>query len=967
MADDVITIRGAREHNLKNIDLVLPRNRLIVVTGLSGSGKSSLAFDTLYAEGQRRYVESLSAYARQFLERLEKPDVDAIDGLSPAIAIEQRTTGGNPRSTVATQTEIYDYLRVLFARAGQPHCPTCRIPISQQSAQEIVAQVLALPKGAELTILAPMVRGRKGEYHELFREIKRQGFVRVRVDGALHDLDEPIALDKKRSHTIDVVVDRLTLGPDVKSRLTESIETALKAGKGIVVISRTQGSKPKPQGKNHPTSNFQLPASHDLVFSELYACSQCGFSVEEISPRVFSFNSPYGACATCDGLGTKLEIDADLVVPDRQRSLREGAIEPWRRGGMHMVMYYNRLLRELADYFGFSMDAPFAQLDRKTQRVILEGSDAKVWGSPFEGVIPNLERRFRKTESEYVKEEIAKCMSVLPCPTCHGARLKPESLAVLVDGRSIHEATTLSVADARAWLDRVTFSERQRPIATPIMKEIVARLQFLLDVGLGYLTLDRASASLSGGESQRIRLATQVGSGLVGVLYILDEPSIGLHPRDNGKLLNTLQRLRDLGNTLIVVKHDEETMRRADYLVDLGPGAGKHGGHVMASGPIDTVLASRDSLTAQYLNGVRAIPVPAQRRSHAGRPRLVIQGAEEHNLKHVDVTIPLGVFVCITGVSGSGKSTLVDEILYRALARRLYGAKEKPGRHESITGIEHLDKVIVIDQSPIGRTPRSNPATYTGVFSLIRELFSRTPEARMRGFAPGRFSFNVKGGRCEACQGDGIKRIEMHFLPDVYVHCEVCKGRRFNEQTLQILYKGRSIADVLSMTVDDAIELLGAVPSIVQKLKTIQDVGLGYIELGQSATTLSGGEAQRMKLAKELSRRSTGRTLYLLDEPTTGLHFADIEKLLNVLHQLVDQGNTVAVIEHNLDVIKTADYLIDLGPEGGAAGGRVVAVGSPEDVADTPQSYTGAFLKPLLARDRRGAADQADATAAGRR
>jgi excinuclease ABC subunit A len=960
MTDSAIVIRGAREHNLKNIDLVLPRNRMIVITGMSGSGKSSLAFDTLYAEGQRRYVESLSAYARQFLERLEKPDVDVIEGLSPAIAIEQRTAGGNPRSTVATQTEIYDYLRVLFARAGQPHCPKCRIPISQQSAQEIVAQILALPRGTELTLLAPVVRGRKGEYTDLLRDIKRQGFVRVRVDGKLYDLDERILLDKKRAHSIEIVVDRLAVEEESKGRLTESVEAGLKAGKGLLVVARDAPSRANLAGevsrarKGHGGSSAaaatgRLPAAADLVFSELYACPECGFSVDEISPRIFSFNSPYGACPTCDGLGTKLEIDPELVVPDPDKTLRDGAIEPWRRGGMHMMMYYTRLLREVADFYHISMDTPFRQLDRKIQNIILEGSPDNVWDGPFEGVIPNLERRFRKTDSDYVKEEIARFMSVLPCPGCHGARLKPESLAVLLQGQSITHVTGMSVTEARAWIGGLELTERQRLIAAPVVKEVSQRLQFLLDVGLGYLTLDRQSASLSGGETQRIRLATQVGSGLVGVLYILDEPSIGLHPRDNGKLLNTLQRLRDLGNTLIIVEHDEETMRRADYLVDLGPGAGKHGGQVMAAGSVEEVLSNPQSLTAQFLNGERGIAVPAQRRPYAGRPKLTIKGAAEHNLKSIEVAFPLGVFITVTGVSGSGKSTLIDEILYRALARRLFGSKEKPGRHTGMTGIEHLDKVIVIDQSPIGRTPRSNPATYTGAFSLIRELFSKTPEARMRGFAPGRFSFNVKGGRCESCEGDGIKRIEMHFLPDVYVHCEVCKGKRFNEQTLQVQYKGKSIADVLSLTVDDALELLSNVPAILDKLRTIQEVGLGYIELGQPATTLSGGEAQRIKLAKELSRRATGRTIYLLDEPTTGLHFADVEKLLSVLHRLVDHGNTVVVIEHNLDVVKTADYVIDLGPEGGDAGGRLVAAGTPEEVARVEESYTGRYLAPLLA------------------
>ncbi len=938
--DSAILIRGAREHNLKSIDLALPRNRLIVITGLSGSGKSSLAFDTLYAEGQRRYVESLSAYARQFLERLEKPEVDAIDGLSPAIAIEQRTAGSNPRSTVATQTELYDYLRVLFARVGGPHCPTCRTPIRQQSAQEIVAQVLALPAGTDLTVLAPLVRGRKGEYLDVFKDIKRQGFVRARVDGTVRDLDEPVALDKKRAHTIEVVVDRVTVEPDSKGRLTESIETALKVGKGIVIISPAAASRGKRPAQRR-----------ELVFSELYACPACGFSFEELSPRIFSFNSPYGACPSCDGLGIRLDIDPELVVPDRGKTLREGAIEGWRRGGMHMRLYYNRLLREVARHYGFSLDTPFRALERRIQKALLYGSDEEIWGGVFEGVIPNLERRFRATESDYVKEEIARFMSELPCPACQGARLKPASLAVLIDGRSIASVTTESVTAAQRWLAGLRWDARQRAVAEPLVKEIGKRLQFLLDVGLGYLTLDRASGSLSGGEAQRIRLATQVGSGLVGVLYILDEPSIGLHQRDNEKLLATLERLRDAGNTLVVVEHDEATIRRADYIVDLGPGAGKHGGEVVASGSLQDILRQPRSITGQFLAGRRRIPLPATRRATGGAA-LVIRGAAEHNLKRIDVTIPLGCFIGITGVSGSGKSTLVDEILYRALARRLYGSKERPGQHDRIEGIEHIDKVIVIDQSPIGRTPRSNPATYTDAFGPIRELFTQTPAAKLRGFRPGRFSFNVKGGRCEACQGDGIKRIEMHFLPDVYVHCEVCKGKRFNEQTLHVTYKGRSIADVLSMTVEDALELFGPVPAITQKLQTIHAVGLGYLELGQSATTLSGGEAQRIKLAKELSRRATGRTLYLLDEPTTGLHLADIEQLLRVLHQLVEYGNTVVVIEHNLEVLKTADYLVDLGPEGGEAGGRLVASGSPEAVAAEPRSWTGRYLRPLLAGPR---------------
>ncbi len=973
--DGGIIVRGARVHNLKSINLTLPRNRLIVITGLSGSGKSSLAFDTLYAEGQRRYVESLSAYARQFLERLEKPDVEAIEGLSPAIAIEQRTAGGNPRSTVATQTELYDYLRVLFARVGQPHCPRCRTPISRQSAQEIVSRVLALAPRTDLMILAPLVRGRKGEYVDVFRDIKRQGFIRARVDGVVRDLDEPVPLDKKRAHTIEVVVDRLTVEParsgdgehragEAKARITESIETALKVGKGIVIVSTNEGkgagpSRPSQEagrgdgGRGKAFAHAPRPTPHaptDLVFSELYACASCGFSFEELSPRTFSFNSPYGACATCDGLGTRLEIDPELVVPDRDKSILEGAIAPWKRGGMHMAMYYNRLLRDAARAFHFSLETPFRSLDRSVQKRLLHGSEQDVWGEPFEGVIPNLERRFRHTDSDYVKEEITKYMSVLPCPACLGARLKPESLAVLIGGRSITEVTNDAVTTAHRWFSGLRWEAPARAVAEPIVKEIAKRIQFLMDVGLGYLTLDRVSASLSGGEAQRIRLATQVGSALVGVLYILDEPSIGLHPRDNEKLLTTLERLRDLGNTLIVVEHDEATIRRADYIVDLGPGAGKHGGDVVASGTLEDVLRSPRSVTAQFLSGQRAIHLPAARRPWSSQSVLVIRGAAEHNLKGLDVTIPLKCFVCVTGVSGSGKSTLVDDILYRALAQRLYGSKERAGRHERIEGANHIDKVIVIDQAPIGRTPRSNPATYTGVFGPIRDLFSQTQGAKLRGFRPGRFSFNVKGGRCEACAGDGIKRIEMHFLPDVYVECEVCKGRRFNEQTLQVRYKGQSIADVLAMTVEEALELFAAIPVIEQKLRTICEVGLGYLELGQSATTLSGGEAQRIKLAKELSKRATGRTLYLLDEPTTGLHFADVEKLLNVLHRLVDQGNTVLVIEHNLDVVKTADYVIDLGPEGGENGGRLVASGTPEEVAATSGSWTGQFLRPLLKR-----------------
>jgi len=993
----VIRIRGARVHNLKNIDLDLPRHRLIVVTGLSGSGKSSLAFDTLYAEGQRRYVESLSAYARQFLEQLDKPDVEAIEGLPPAIAIEQRTAGANPRSTVATQTEIYDYLRLLFARVGTPHCPQCRRPIVRQSAQEMVMQLERLPRGQELTIFAPVVRGRKGEFHDLFRQLKREGFVRLRVDGVVRELEEPITLDKQKPHTIEVVVDRVPNDAAEKSRITESVETALRVGKGIVIVSSAssvqrlplrssvsltlgrakEGSakivqRPPSSGKTQNAQRSSLNAQrprpdrggrtpNELIFSELYACPTCSVSLDELSPRVFSFNSPYGACPTCAGLGTRVEIDPELIVPDPSLSIRDGAIHPWRRGGRYIVLYYRWLLREAARALGFSLDAPFQQLPARIQKVILYGSppgDEK----RFEGVIPNLERRFRETESEFVKHDIAKIMSILPCPACHGHRLKPTSLAVTVQGHSIMDVTRLSIAEALTLFEALQLTPMQAQIAHHVRKEIIQRLHFLLEVGLDYLTLDRSTSSLSGGEAQRIRLATQVGSGLVGVLYILDEPSIGLHQRDNRKLLDTLVRLRELGNTVVVIEHDEETIRRADYIVDLGPGAGKHGGDVVACGTLEDITRARQSFTGKYLTGELAIPVPRTRRPWQGRPVLRIEGAAEHNLKRITVEFPLGVFVCVTGVSGSGKSTLVDDILYRALAQRFYHSREKPGQHQAIRGLEHIDHVIVIDQSPIGRTPRSNPATYTGTYSLIRDVFAVTPEAKVRGFRPGRFSFNVKGGRCEACAGDGIKQIEMHFLPDVYVTCEVCKGKRFNEPTLQVQYKGHSIAEVLAMTVEEALQFFAAHPAIRAKLQTIADVGLGYIELGQSATTLSGGEAQRVKLAKELSKRSTGRTLYLLDEPTTGLHVADIAKLLNVLHALVAQGNTVVVIEHNLEVIKTADYLIDLGPEGGAAGGEVVATGSPEEVARVARSYTGQFLRATLRKSPRTPAPPARAS-----
>jgi len=928
MKPSPIVIRGAREHNLKGVNLTLPRNALIVFTGLSGSGKSSLAFDTLYAEGQRRYVESLSAYARQFLEQLQKPNVEQIEGLSPAIAIEQRTAGGNPRSIVATQTEVYDYLRLLFARVGTPTCFRCGRLIQRQSAQEIVGHVLKNCAGQAVVILAPLVQGRKGEYLELLRQVQKQGFVRVRVDGTLRELASPIPLDKKKTHTIEVVVDRLQPEPKSRQRLTESIETALKAGKGTVVV---------------------LAGSKEMLFSEKYGCPSCGISLPELEPRLFSFNSPYGACPSCHGLGTKPEVDKDLVVPDPSKSIAEGALEPWRRGGRGYLLYHRALIREFAEQVGIHLSTPFKKLPEGIRKKILYGSpQVEVWGRPFEGVIPNLERLFRESDSDFVKEEAARFMSVQPCPTCRGSRLKPEALSVKVNGRSIVEMIRLTVGEGLDLFNALQLPEKELRIAAQILKEIRARLQFMVNVGLDYLSMDRASSTLSGGEAQRIRLATQIGAGLVGVLYVLDEPSIGLHQRDTRRLLDTLKELRDLGNTVIVVEHDEGTIRAADFIVDLGPGAGKHGGEVVAAGTPEEILQSPRSLTAQYLRGDLSIPVPAKRRPTRARPALEITGAREHNLKGVDVRIPLGAFVCVTGVSGSGKSTLVDDILYRALARKLYRSRQKPGAHDKITGSEQIDKVIVIDQAPIGRTPRSNPATYTGVFSEIRDLFTKTPESKARGYKPGRFSFNVKGGRCEACEGEGVIKVEMHFLPAVYVVCEVCKGSRFNDATLEVLYKGRSISDVLKMSVEEALGLFEAIPKIRSRLQTLVEVGLGYIEVGQPATTLSGGEAQRVKLATELSHLATGKTLYILDEPTTGLHLADVDKLLKVLHALVDQGNSVLVIEHQMDVIKTADYLIDLGPEGGVRGGELVACGTPEEVVRAERSYTGRFLKAHL-------------------
>jgi excinuclease ABC subunit A len=923
MGSDRIVIRGAREHNLKNIDLEIPRDRLVVITGLSGSGKSSLAFDTIYAEGQRRYVESLSAYARQFLEQMEKPDVDSIEGLSPAISIEQKTTSKNPRSTVGTVTEIYDYLRVLYARVGAPHCPQCGQAIAAQTVQQMVDRILALPGGSRLTIFAPIVRGRKGEYRKLFFDLGRQGYSRVRVNAEVRELGEDIELDKNRKHTIEVVVDRLVVKETIRARLADSLETALKLANGVVLVEPAD-------------------APQALIFSERLACARCGVSFPEISPRMFSFNNPYGACSECGGLGTRFELDPDLLVPDPRKSLKEGALAPW--AGRESV-YFLETLQILARRRRFSLTTPWRDLPKATRELILHGTGAE---GGFEGMLGVLGRRYRETTSEEVRLEIERYMSERPCPACRGGRLRPESLAVRVGGRSIQDVCALTIKEAGGFFETLDLGEREQAIARRVLKEIRERLGFLTNVGLEYLTLDRAAGTLSGGEGQRIRLATQIGSSLVGVLYILDEPSIGLHQRDNRRLLDTLRSLRDLGNTVLVVEHDEETIRAADHVIDLGPGAGELGGYVVATGTPAEIMADPKSLTGRYLAHELSIPLPLVRRRGTGK-LLTVHGARAHNLKGMPVRLPLGTFTCIAGVSGSGKSTLVNDILYRALAQVFHRAQEKPGAHDRIEGLQHLDKVINIDQSPIGRTPRSNPATYTGVFTFIRTLFARTPDARTRGYRPGRFSFNVKGGRCEACQGDGLVKIEMHFLPDVYVTCEVCKGKRYNRETLEIRYKGRNIAEVLEMTVREALAFFEAVPPVRQKLQTLHDVGLEYIRLGQPATTLSGGEAQRVKLSAELSRRATGRTLYILDEPTTGLHFADIQRLLDVLSRLVEQGNTVVVIEHNLDVIKTADHLIDLGPEGGEEGGRVVATGTPEDVAaEAERSYTGRFLRRVL-------------------
>jgi excinuclease ABC subunit A len=938
-----IRVRGAREHNLKNIDVDLPRDSLVVITGLSGSGKSSLAFDTIYAEGQRRYVESLSAYARQFLELMQKPDVDSIEGLSPAISIEQKTTTKNPRSTVGTVTEIYDYMRLLFARIGVPYSPATGLPIESQTVSQMVDRVMAMPEGTRLYLLAPMVRGRKGEYRKELADLQKRGFQRVKVDGKMLEIDAVPALNKKLKHDISVVVDRLVVREGLATRLAESLETALDLADGIAVAENADNGE-------------------STIFSAKFACPVSGFTISEIEPRLFSFNNPFGACPTCDGLGTKLFFDPDLVVPDERLSLREGAIAPWAHSSSQ---YYSQTLDSLARHYKISTNTPWRDLSEKVQNAILFGSDgtpiamkyddgvrAYTTTRPFEGVIPNMERRWKETDSAWVKEELGRFQNTTECEACHGKRLKPEALAVKIRGLSISEVAEFSISAAAEWFGALEehLTPKQRDIAQRILKEINERLGFLGNVGLDYLTLARASGTLSGGESQRIRLASQIGSGLTGVLYVLDEPSIGLHQRDNERLLKTLERLRDLGNTVIVVEHDEDAIRHADYLVDMGPAAGVHGGHVVAQGLPEAVLASADSLTAQYLTGRRRIELPAARRpGHLGQ-RLTLVGARANNLQNITVEIPLGTFACVTGVSGGGKSTLVIDTLYKALARKLMGTREHAGAHDRIEGAEHLDKIVDIDQSPIGRTPRSNPATYTGAFTPIRDWFAGLPEAKARGYGPGRFSFNVKGGRCEACQGDGVIKIEMHFLPDVYVQCDVCKGKRYNRETLEITFKGKSIAEVLDMTVDEGAEFFRAVPAIRDKLTTLQRVGLGYIHIGQPATTLSGGEAQRVKLAKELSRRATGRTLYILDEPTTGLHFEDVRKLLDVLHALVDQGNTVLVIEHNLEVIKTADWIIDLGPEGGAGGGRVVASGTPEQIAAVPASYTGQYLKNYLAR-----------------
>jgi excinuclease ABC subunit A len=953
-----LVIAGAREHNLKDLHLRMPRNALVVITGLSGSGKSSLAFDTIYAEGQRRYVESLSAYARQFLGQMDKPDVDSIEGLSPAISIDQKTTSRNPRSTVGTVTEIYDYLRLLWARIGHPHCYNCGQPIAAQSAEQIVDQVMTFEEGTRFMVLAPVVRGRKGEYGKLFEELRAEGYTRVKVDGELRRLEEEIVLDKKFKHDIAVVVDRLVMRADLRKRLADSIETAVGLAEGIVEVELVDSGEIR-------------------TYSERFACLNCGTSMPELEPRMFSFNSPHGACPRCTGLGSQMEIDPELVVPDPSLSLAEGAILPWSTSASN---YYEQMTQAIADRYEIDMETPWEDLSEEVQDCFLYGTNGdrlyisyrnrygrrRSYTTSFEGIVTNLERRYKETDSEYSREKIEEYMSVRPCPECKGARLRPESLAVKIGGLGINEVTRMSAKRAIEWFEQLELSDTERQIARLVLREIDERLRFLDSVGVGYLSLERAAGTLSGGEAQRIRLATQIGSSLVGVLYILDEPSIGLHQRDNERLIATLERLRDLGNTVIVVEHDEGTMRAADHLVDLGPGAGEHGGHVIAQGTPDEVMKVEDSATGQFLAGTRSIAVPKRRRRPSGY--IEIEGASQHNLQGIDAKVPLGVFCCVTGVSGSGKSTLVNEVLYKAVANRLHRAKMRPGAHKRISGLDQIDKIINIDQSPIGRTPRSNPATYTGVFDQIRDLFSRTQEARARGYKPGRFSFNVKGGRCEVCRGDGQIKIEMHFLPDVYVPCEQCHGKRYNRETLEVRFKGKTIADVLEMPVEEALEFFKHIPKIKRRLQALHDVGLDYIRLGQPATTLSGGEAQRVKLATELQKVATGRTLYILDEPTTGLHFADVQRLLEMLQRLVDNGNTVVVIEHNLDVIKTADRLIDLGPEGGEEGGTIVAAGSPEEVAAVEESYTGRFLaqlvKPKEAKRKRGSSRKKVAAAA---
>jgi len=938
---DKIIIKGARQHNLKNIDIEIPRNQLVVITGLSGSGKSSLAFDTIYAEGQRRYVESLSSYARQFLGQMDKPDVDYIEGLSPAISIDQKTTSRNPRSTVGTVTEIYDYLRLIFARAGRPHCPKCGKPISQQTIQQMVDQLVALPDGAKLMLLAGVVRGKKGEHLKVLEDIRKNGYVRVRIDGEIREIADEIKLEKNKKHTIEVVVDRLVNREGIASRLAESLEAALTLGEGVVIAS--------------------VVGDKELVFSQNFACIACGIGLPEIAPRIFSFNSPFGACQDCTGLGNNMEIDESLIIPDVTKTLMEGAIAPLSK---NINSYFMCQLDAVLDKYGYSLNNTWESLSPIMQNIIKTGSgseqftfeydnmygEQKTYNAVFEGVVPLLNRRYRETVSDGSREDIEEYMSSKPCPTCKGARLKAETLAVKIGEKNIHEVTRLTIAECQEFFSHLELTTREQTIAQQILKEIHARLGFLLNVGLDYLTLDRAAGTLSGGEAQRIRLATQIGSGLVGVLYILDEPSIGLHQRDNNRLLDTLKHLRDVGNTLLVVEHDEDTMYAADHVIDIGPRAGEHGGLVVAQGTVEDIKACPESITGQYLTGAAYIPIPAKRRQADGK-WLEVVGARENNLKNITVAFPLGLFTAVTGVSGSGKSTLVNEILYKGLASKVYrNSRIRPGAHDDICGAEQIDKIIEIDQSPIGRTPRSNPATYTGLFDVIREVFSQTNEAKMRGYKPGRFSFNVKGGRCEACRGDGIIKIEMHFLPDVYVPCEVCAGARYNRETLEVRYKGKSIAGVLDMVIDEALEFFRNIPKLQRKLQVLQDVGLGYIKLGQPATTLSGGEAQRVKLSTELSKRSTGKTLYILDEPTTGLHTADIHRLLIVLQRLVDGGDTVVVIEHNLDVIKTADYVIDLGPEGGHRGGTIIAQGTPEDVASVTVSYTGQYLRPILER-----------------